>query len=376
MSSVPYIFANQTGNIPLSQLDANFSNVKASVDYATTAGSTGNSNTAITVTASAQPNITSVGSTLSVSGNITTGNVLFGNGQVSGTGNITGGNLIVSAGFVSAQTSNISGATTTGVYAANVGATNTVLANTVIGFTANVNAYTQVTLQNKNSGTDATSDYIITADNGSDSVNYLDVGVINSGYDNNTPTNSLGNIVFAADSYIYAQGNVSANSQSGGNLAIGTTVPTKTIKIFAGGNTNNALIANISSSGIAVTGVVSASGNVTGGNIITAGKLQYTGLEIISPNYISVTGNAATSNLSTTVSTNILIANNTGYTHTINMPTSPVDGQLTTFAVSGNTMTLVLGTGTVTPTFAGSTTAGTAYTYVYRNSNAIWYRTN
>lgn len=57
---VPYTFANQTGNIALSQLDANFANVKAAAD------------TAGTVTSSAQPAITSVGqlTSLTVSGNI------------------------------------------------------------------------------------------------------------------------------------------------------------------------------------------------------------------------------------------------------------------------------------------------------------------
>lgn len=60
--TVPYTFANQTGNIALSELDANFANVKAAAD------------TASTVTASAQPVITSVGqlTSLTVSGNIRT----------------------------------------------------------------------------------------------------------------------------------------------------------------------------------------------------------------------------------------------------------------------------------------------------------------
>ena len=60
--TVPYTFANQTGNIALSELDANFANVKAASD------------TAGTVTASAQPVITSVGqlTSLTVSGNIRT----------------------------------------------------------------------------------------------------------------------------------------------------------------------------------------------------------------------------------------------------------------------------------------------------------------
>jgi hypothetical protein len=241
MSSVPYIFASQTGNIPLSELDANFANVKANVDYASSAGhattattatsatSATSATTAIRVTASAQPNITSVGSTLTVSGNITIGNVITG-GEISATGNITS--------------------------AANV----------------------------------------------------------------------------------------------------------------AGGN-------------ILSSGLISVTGNAQFGNtravaMLATGSFNNQGLEIATVNYANITANAANTTLSTTISRNILVANNTGYTHTINMPTSPVDGQLSMFSISGNTVILVVGTGTVTPTFAGSTTAGTGYTYVYLNSGNTWYRTS
>jgi len=187
--------------------------------------------------------------------------------QVTGGAGITGN--IYAGGNISAV-----GNTTTGIGAVVAGPTNTLLANTVAGFTGNVNNYTQVTFQNKNTGADATADFILTADNGNDSTNYGDFGIINSGYDPNTPTNSLGNIVYAADTYVYAQGNISNTSQAGGNLVIGVTTPTKAVKIFAGGVDNNYLVANISNTGVAVTGAVSATGNVTGnyflGNISQA----------------------------------------------------------------------------------------------------------
>jgi hypothetical protein len=181
----------------------------------------------------------------------------------------------------------ITGATATGVGALNAGVTATQLPNTIASFTSNINYYTQVTLQNKSTGTDATTDYILTADNGSDTVNYGDFGIINSGYDNNTPNNSLGNIVFAADTYLYAQGNTSNASQSGGNLAIGTTAPGKNVKIFAGGVNNSSIIANISNTGIAVNG------NVTATNF--SGNISITGNVIgTSPNVTLVAGSYST----------------------------------------------------------------------------------
>lgn len=95
MSSVPYIFAGDTGNIPLSWLDANFANVKGSADY---------------VIANAQANITSVGvlTSLSVSGNIrsngnlivtgpvTVSNRINATGNISTSGNVIGANIFTS----------------------------------------------------------------------------------------------------------------------------------------------------------------------------------------------------------------------------------------------------------------------------------------
>ena len=74
--TVSYTFANQTGPLPLAELDANFAAVP---NYANTAG---------IVTASAQPNITSVGTLttvtstglISTTGNIS-GNYIIGNGS-------------------------------------------------------------------------------------------------------------------------------------------------------------------------------------------------------------------------------------------------------------------------------------------------------
>ena len=213
--------------------------------------------------------------------------------DVSGTLNVTG-----------ASGANILGTANTGIGALNVGVSTTPLANTVASFNSNVNYYTQVTLQNKSTGTDATADFILTADNGSDTVNYGDFGIINSGYDSNTPTNSLGNIVFAADTYMYAQGNTSNASQSGGNLAIGTTVPGKNVKIFAGGVTNTSIVANIGNTGVTVTGAISANGNIT----TTAGTFVGNGAGLT-----NVTVNAA-GNIQGTSSNVSLVAGSYTYT--------------------------------------------------------------
>jgi hypothetical protein len=130
--------------------------------------------------------------------------------------------------------------------------------------------------------------------------------------------------------------------------------------------------ANITGGNVLTGGLISGTGNITGGNIITAGvSSRYVDVSV--PAYANIT-TTGTYSLSDVNSINILIANNTGYTATVNMPSTPIDGQICNFAISGNTVTLAVGTGTVLPTFAGSTTAGTGYRYVYRLSNTSWYR--
>jgi len=137
--------------------------------------------------------------------------------------------------------------------------------------------------------------------------------------------------------------------------------------------TGNTTAGNVLTGGlISATGNITGVANITGGNIITTGvSSRY--IDVSVPAYTNITA-TGTYSLSTTNSINILIANNTGYTATLNMPTSPSDGQICNFAIHGNTVTLAVGTGTVLPTFAGSTTVGTGYRYVYRVSDTSWYR--
>jgi hypothetical protein len=253
MSPVPYTFANDFGNIPLSELDTNFANCKA---FADTAG---------LVTENAQPAITSVGvmTNLSVAGNIV-GNVI-GNinpTSVTASGNITGGNII-STGLINA--------------AGNL-EINQITANGDIGSGGNINVFGNVSCGN-----------VIT------------IGTINAVQPIATTSNIFGN-------------NISSTNTLKGNLVVNPVV------------------------------------------------------------YGNITANATTYSLSTNNSLNILIANNTGYTVTLNMPTIQQEGQICNFAVHGNTMTLVKGTGNVSPTFAGSATVGTSFRYVYSTSNSIWYK--
>ena len=346
MSAVPYTFANNYGNIPLSQLDVNFANCKA---FANTAGY---------VTSNAQTNITSVGvlTSLSVAGNTVSSNVSAT--SISATGNITGGNILTAGNIV------ITGAiiTTSNIAGGNI------LTSGV------VSAAGKITGGNLETGGGAVVSGNITGGN------ILTAGIISS-TGNITCGNVITTEVFTDD--IGAGGNIYiagdflsggfmsvAGSITGGDLlsngnVFANAVMSTTGNVEAGGQI-------ISSQGVVSTGFMSAIGNVTSGNVISFGSSNRL-LDVVLPNYANVTA-TNTYSLSNTSSINILIANNTGYTATLNMPTNPVDGQLCNFAVSGNAITLAVGTGNVLPTFAGVTAVGTGYRYVYRTSNSSWYK--
>ena len=101
---------------------ANVSGIVANATYATTAGTAGSATTAGTVTTNAQPNITSVGTltVLSVTGNISAGNINANIGNfttINGNlnGNVTGNGTGIANGTSNVQISTANGAITFGV---------------------------------------------------------------------------------------------------------------------------------------------------------------------------------------------------------------------------------------------------------------------
>ncbi|HLZ85755.1 MAG TPA: hypothetical protein VKQ52_00890 [Puia sp.] len=111
----------------------------------------------------------------------------------------------------------------------------------VIAGKGNLNNYLQLNIQNKNSGTSASSDLVATADNGNETTNYVDLGMNSSGY-------SASGITGGADNaYLYSAANdfVIGNSTSGKNLIFftgGTATTNERMRIASGGNVgiNNA----------------------------------------------------------------------------------------------------------------------------------------
>jgi len=98
------------------------------------------------------------------------------------------------------------------------------------------NSYVQVNIQNRATGTTATADLVITANNGTDSANFINLGINNSGYNDPTFSNGSG-----LDGYLFV---------NGGSLDIGTATPNTQIEFHVGGTTAARSIARIDQSGI------------------------------------------------------------------------------------------------------------------------------
>ena len=254
--TVPYTFGTESSPIPLSQLDANFAAIPA---FANTAGNVSNA---------AQPVITSVGilTSLSVSGNVNGGN-LRTVGLVSSTGNITGGNLLTN-GIISSYGNVTGGNITTGgnVTATNIASTNLIqTANNIIGG----NVY---------------SAGIMSAGG-----NILAQGIISA----------TGNIETAGLFVGNFQGNITGNLSVGGSNT--------QILFNSNGNVGAAggLTYNSGSNTLGVLGVVSAQGNITGGNLRVNGTTQLIGVATAptAPNGTANNQVATTAFVSTTVGT-------------------------------------------------------------------------
>ena len=222
---------------------------------------------------------------ISATGNIYGNNMIVANALVVGSfspavisvsGNITGGNLIT-GGLISA-TGNI---TSVGNVAGNYILGNGALLTGVITSVANINSGTSnVTVVssggNVSIGVGGTSNVAVFATTGE----YI-TGVV-SASGNITGGNVLTGGIISATGNITGNYLLGNGSQLTGIDATSIQNGTSNVKVVSsGGNVSVGVggsnIATIASTGLTVTGIASASGNVTGGNVLTAGQVSATG---------------------------------------------------------------------------------------------------
>jgi hypothetical protein len=231
-----------------------------------------------------------IGGTLNItdttpSNDYTTG-ALVVNGGVGVNGNINlTGNINILNGNINIQeftgsTGNFYGDIVTGFNAFYAGKTGfTALPYTVAQFSTASNTYSQINMENTSTGKLASADFVGTADIGTDSSWFFDIGIANSGYDpvlaaeNNAPGTSVGPL----DTYFYVQGNVDVPN-TGGNLTIGTSQIGKVVKFIAGGTNTANVIMTVTETGVVVTK------NLTAPNMAYAADVAAANAAIVTAN--------------------------------------------------------------------------------------------
>ena len=180
-----------------------------------------------------------------------------------------GGNVVITSGGLADPATNNTGALVItgqgGIYAGgNInldgqgffgpGTHLTALANAPMVATGSVNSYVQVSVQNNSNGTAASSDFVATADTGTDSAKYIDVGINNSGFTASGTWTMSG----ALDGYMYV---------NSGNLTVGTDTLNKTVSIHTGGTLANNVVATFNANNVQPTS------STTGAVVIPSGGL-------------------------------------------------------------------------------------------------------
>jgi len=243
---------------------------------------------------------TLIGSVVTASGNITGGNILTG-GLVSATGNAVFGNISTSG-----SGGNISGAN--------------VISSTTLSATANVVGGNITTVGLVSATGNVTGNYIL--GNGAFLSGVItSVANINNGTSNVSiyaananvavSVDGTSNVAVFATTGEYITGVMSASGNvTGGNILTGGLISaTSTITSGANITGGNLLTSGLISSTGTVTGstligsVVTASGNVTGGNILTGGLISSTGTVTGSSflgSVVSATGTITGGNITTT----------------------------------------------------------------------------
>jgi hypothetical protein len=123
---------------------------------------------------------------------------------------------------------------------------------------SNVNSYSQLVKQNKNSGALASTDIVMIADNGSDSTYYLNMGMAGSNHDD---PDFFGDTTSYNDSYLYTVAHDQAGPSFGnvGNLIIGST--NGILKFFVGNTAEANVVTTISQGLLTVAGDLTVSAN-------------------------------------------------------------------------------------------------------------------
>jgi hypothetical protein len=146
--------------------------------------------------------------------------------------------------------------------------------NVLANFTTNQNQYSQVTLQNTNSGSQASAEFVVYNNLGTASTNFATMGINSSGYSGTGAINAPGNAFFISGSTDIVLGTISGNSVH----IVTNSAATDAITV----NANNAVAFNgsygtssyvLTSGGSAGTPSWIPQSSITAGSATTAGSV-------------------------------------------------------------------------------------------------------
>jgi len=188
-----------------------------------------------------------------------TGNSLSGNNSfalgsniVSTTPNYTFVNNLSSQSLVQSSSS------CTGYLNVSQNSVGAALSNVRAQFTSNLNSFSQINHQNTNSGTYASTDVVVTADNGNDTQNYLDLSINSSTYSSPSYT-----ITGPNDAYLYTQNcNIAIGTASNANILFhtgGTLASNERMRVTGSGCVG--IGTSTPNNTLTVVGNISATGN-------------------------------------------------------------------------------------------------------------------
>lgn len=227
--------------------------------------------------------------------------------------------------------------------------------NIAAGFAADVNSYAQLVVQNKNAGTTASADFIVSNDTGSASANYGDFGINSSGFTGGGPWND------PAGTYLYA---------NGGSLTLGTQT-TSGLRLVV----NNTIQATITSSDITFTGAVKGVDDVLPFSRSGALTVGTGSADFMFPYAVTILGISASVTTAPTGASVILDVDKNGttiFTNQANRPTIAASATATASEVTNMDVTSFAAGDKIRVNIdqIGSTVAGSNLTVVVRYRRA------
>ena len=217
---------------------------------------------------------------------------VVGSIQASSASFTTTGNAVINVGLrVSSSAYLATSGGSVGIGASSFDATNpeklkvdagTTSSFNVINAYGTINNYLQMNIKNSSTGGSASSDLVATADNGSESTNYVDMGINSSGY-----SDVLYTITGINDAYLY---------NMGGHMAIGTGTAAKAIKFFTAGTLTGNERMRIDATGNVGIGITAPGANLHISSTTastTQGMLKIT-TGTVNADILTITGNGNT----------------------------------------------------------------------------------